>query len=122
MTRLLTLAAVACCGVGVTPVEARQDPARLQVVAREFSLVLSRPRIRAGDAVVELVNLGEDDHDLALRRLGPDAVTRRVLPTDPGRLGELTTRLRPGRYALWCTLADHRALGMRATLVVSARP
>ena len=27
----------------------------------------------------------------------------------PGASGELEARLRPGRFMLWCTLADHRA-------------
>ena len=36
----------------------------------------------------------------------------------PGKTGELEARLRAGRYAVWCTLAGHRARGMRATLLV----
>jgi hypothetical protein len=38
-----------------------------------------------------------------------------------GALGQLRVRLRPGRYVLVCTLADHEARGMRAVLVVRAR-
>lgn len=94
------------------------SPARLQVTADEFTLVLSRPSIRAGAAIVELVNVGEDEHDLALRRVGKGAVTRRIRTVQPGRVGELEGRLRAGRFTLWCTLAGHRARGMRATLVV----
>lgn len=94
------------------------SPARLQVAAGEFTLVLSRPSIPAGAAIVELVNVGEDDHDLALRRVGRGAVTRRIRTVEPGGVGELSARLRAGRFTLWCTLADHRARGMQATLVV----
>jgi hypothetical protein len=36
----------------------------------------------------------------------------------PGGLGELEARLLPGRFALWCSLADHRRRGMSAALVV----
>ena len=32
--------------------------------------------------------------------------------------GSLEARLLAGRFTLWCTLADHRARGMRATLTV----
>jgi uncharacterized cupredoxin-like copper-binding protein len=71
--------------------------------------------------VIELFNLGEDDHDLAVRRLAKGTVTRRTKVISPGGLGEIDARLLPGRYALWCTLAGHRALGMRATLVVRPR-
>jgi hypothetical protein len=96
----------------------RDDPARVQVSASEFQLVLSRASIKAGPAIVELVNRGEDDHDLALRRVGPGATTRRIGIVSPGGVAELSARLRAGRFVLWCTLADHRARGMLATLIV----
>jgi len=93
-------------------------PARVQVGADEFSLWLSRSRLHAGPAIVQLVNYGEDEHDLALRRQAAGARTYRLRPTLPRHVREQELRLAPGRYALWCTLADHRARGMRATLVV----
>ena len=92
-------------------------PARAQASASEFRLTLSRTTIRRGPAIIELVNYGEDDHDLALRRVGGTR-TYRIALVHPGKTGELDTRLRAGRYAVWCTLADHRARGMRATLRV----
>jgi hypothetical protein len=95
-------------------------PARVQASADEFSLALSRPSMRSGPAIVELVNYGEDDHDLALRRVARGAKTYRIGIVHPGRTGELVARLRPGLYRLWCTLAGHRARGMTATLRVRA--
>jgi hypothetical protein len=32
-----------------------------------------------------------------------------------------TFKLGPGRFRLWCSLADHQALGMKATLRVVRR-
>ena len=87
-------------------------PARLLIEAREFNLVLSRPSVKAGGAIVQLVNRGEDPHDLRIGRRGS------ISETLPGEVGEWTGRLRRGRYRLWCTLEGHRALGMRATLRV----
>ena len=46
------------------------------------------------------------------------ARTYRIGTVAPGRVGELEARFLPGRFTLWCSLADHRARGMRATLVV----
>lgn len=106
--------ALPLCSVAAPP---PKTPARLQVVADEFTLTLSRAKIRRGDAVVELANFGEDDHDLALRRVGGTR-TFRVGIVHPGEVGQLDRSLRAGRYTLWCTLADHRARGMRATLVI----
>jgi plastocyanin len=101
----------------VTAPAAAAPPARVQVVAREFSFALSRPKLKAGPAIVELVNLGQDAHDLRLRRIG--GTTIYAIPVvQPGRHAALRTKLRAGRYRLWCSVANHRALGMRATLVV----
>ena len=96
-------------------------PRASQVSAVEFRLTLSRTTIRAGAAVVELVNYGEDDHDLLLRRTGSRAPALRIRTVPPGAARSREARLRPGRYALWCSLGDHRARGMTARLVVRAR-
>jgi hypothetical protein len=93
-------------------------PARVQASADEFDLTDSRASIRSGPAIIELVNYGEDDHDLALRRVGGTR-TYRIGIVHPGKTGELETRLLSGRFVVWCTLADHRSRGMRATLRVT---
>jgi plastocyanin len=92
-------------------------PARVQVAADEFTYSLSRQSIKAGPAIVQLVNYGEDEHDLRLRRTGGTRVYR-IGKVRPGSVGELETRFLPGRFTLWCSLADHRKRGMSATLVV----
>jgi hypothetical protein len=92
-------------------------PARVQVSADEFRYALSRPAIRSGPAIVELVNYGEDEHDLRLRRVGGTR-TYRIDTVRPGAVGTLEARLRPGRFVLWCSLADHRSRGMTARLDV----
>jgi hypothetical protein len=111
----LALVAAALVILGVPAGAA--TPARLQVVAREFRFVLSRPSLKAGPAIVELVNFGQDPHDLRMRRIGGTRVyALRIVR--PGERAQLRLRLRPGRYLLWCSVANHRALGMRARLVV----
>ena len=92
-------------------------PARLGVSAQEFHLVLSRPSVKAGRVEIELQNDGEDVHDLRLRRIGGTR-TYLVPGTQPGRRRTIEISLRPGRYRLWCSVADHRALGMQTVLRV----
>ena len=92
-------------------------PARVQVVAQEFSLALSRPSIKAGNAIIELANFGQDAHDLRLQRVGGRKIYGWPI-AQSGAVEDRTLRLRPGRYLLWCSLANHRALGMLATLLV----
>jgi len=96
---------------------AEPAPARLLVEAREFNLTLSRGRIVPGTAIVQLVNRGEDPHDLRLRRVGGRGGGS-IPEILPGEVGEWEGRLRRGRYRLTCTLEGHRALGMRAVLRV----
>ncbi len=109
---ILSALVLAPCATAVT-----RPPARAQVSAEEYSLALSRSTIRSGRAIIELVNYGEDDHDLALRRVGSTR-TYRIGIVHPGRVGELDARLRAGRFVLWCTLPGHRARGMLAALTV----
>ena len=120
MRRLgLLVVAVGCAGA--LPAQAAAPLARVQVVAVEFHYRLSRVRIPAGPVRIELVNFGQDEHDLRLRRVGGTKVYRlpRTLP-DEHRI--LTVRLRPGLYRLSCTIADHAARGMRAELRVRRPP
>jgi uncharacterized cupredoxin-like copper-binding protein len=98
-------------------VSAQPAPARVQVSAAEFSFAVSRTAVRKGPVILQVVNYGEDDHDLAVRRIGGGR-TYRTSIVHPGDVGDLEVRLTAGRYNLWCTLADHRRRGMEATLVV----
>jgi plastocyanin len=88
---------------------------------REYRIAVYRPRVRPGALKLNVRNLGEDVHDLVVRRNG-----RRVggLATvvKPGGTATLRLNLRAtGRYQLICTVADHEARGMKATLTVSRR-
>ncbi|HEX4929984.1 MAG TPA: hypothetical protein VFV62_04675, partial [Gaiellaceae bacterium] len=71
------------------------SPARLQVSADEFSYALSRQSIKAGPAIVQLVNYGEDEHDLRLKRAGGTR-TYRIGKVAPGKVAELEARFLPG--------------------------
>ena len=92
-------------------------PARLGVTAKEFRFSLSRTTVKRGPIVIELDNFGEDVHDLRLRRVGGTR-TYAIRETTAGQRAELDTKLAPGTYRLWCSIADHRARGMHATLRV----
>jgi len=95
-------------------------PARVQVVAQEYRYSLSRTKVKAGRVIVELVNRGQDTHDLDLKRVGGTRVFR-FPKVQPGQVVDRELRLRPGKYVLWCGIADHRKRGMRAFLRVVRR-
>lgn len=118
------LAAVAALGFLAAPASAIREvvvPARVQVVADEFSFQLSRRTIKSGPAIIELVNYGEDDHDLRMRRSARGAKTLQLRTVLPGQDARLRPTLAPGKFVLWCSIADHRKLGMQAFLTVSKR-
>ena len=115
------LVAVAASGaVETRAAVAEPPPARLQVGADEFRYTLSRLRLPAGKAVVQLVNYGEDDHNLRLRRNGGTR-SRWIRRTAPGEMNELRAYLRAGTFKLWCSLPGHEEAGMKAGLRVVKR-
>ena len=120
---LLLPAVLAAAGTGPgAPAAGSAAPARLLVTATEFRLGLSRTRLPAGPALVQLADRGQDPHDLVVSRLdghGRRTGTRRGTPEVPsGGTSQLRLVLRPGRYELFCSLPGHRAAGMRARLTV----
>jgi uncharacterized cupredoxin-like copper-binding protein len=92
-------------------------PARLGVSATEFHLTLSRPSVKAGVVEIELQNDGQDPHDLRVRRVG-GSHTFSIPLVSPGKQRTVTIHMKPGSYRLWCSIADHQALGMHALLRV----
>jgi plastocyanin len=97
--------------------EAASFPTRVQAVADEFHYSLSRSRVPAGDVTIELANFGEDAHNFKLRRVGGTHVYT-IGKTLPGARTAKTLRLRHGRFKYWCSVADHKARGMKGRLRV----
>jgi hypothetical protein len=97
------------------------DPAYILVSAREFHFTPSRRELPAGPVVVQLRNIGEDSHDLAIVNRAGRTVAR-VPSTRPGTLGKRAVRLTRGRYRLICTIADHARRGMRSQVSVKRDP
>ncbi len=98
--------------------EAPSGPAHLQVSAKEFSLTLSHPSTAAGRLALELVNAGQDEHNLHIRPAagGPDVGAVGIVL--PGRHADVEFNLKPGTYTLYCAIPAHEELGMKATLTV----
>jgi plastocyanin len=90
----------------------------VQVIAKEYSFTLSRPEVPAGEVIVELVNRGEDAHNLHVAEGTAGAEAGAAPNTEPGAVRDLHVTLRPGSYTLFCSLPEHEAKGMHATLLV----
>ncbi len=97
-------------------------PGRLLATERELSstqlqLQLSRASLAAGSTIVEQYNAGSDPHNLILERQGTVAFSFPTL--DPGGDQKQTLTLTAGTWTLYCSLLNHKDLGMQATLTVN---
>ena len=92
---------------------------RVQVIAREFSLTLSRGTLAAGPAAIELDNFGQDPHDLRVERVDDPATGFSFSLAKPGTVATRKVELGAGEWKLYCTLTGHEALGMSARLTVT---
>jgi plastocyanin len=121
MRRLALPLAAACfvSGGALIPASASPAPAYVQVTEKEFSLTLSRLKVHHGAAIVQVLNFGMDNHDLVIQSNAKGSKPIRFAPLSPGAHASRTITLAPGRYTLWCSIADHRKLGMVAPLTVT---
>jgi plastocyanin len=119
--KLLVLAAAAVMAAGtlLIPAAASPAPARLQVTEKEFSLILSRLRVHQGQAIVQVLNFGMDNHDLVIQSNAGGSKPIHFSQLSPGAHATRTLKLAPGKYTLWCSLPGHRKLGMVAPLTVT---
>lgn len=94
----------------------------VQVTAEDtdgYHFILSSPSVTAGRVTVEFVNHGQDPHNLnAVEPIARETVSPPAENTSPGARHALTLTLHHGSYSLFCSLANHRAEGMEATLRV----
>lgn len=121
--RTLTLAALlsALTTLVLVPLAPAAPPQRIQVTQDEWFLNLSRQRLKPGKVTIEVVNFGQDAHDLVILRKAKGAKPIRFARQDNflrGGRAERTVTLLAGTYSLWCSLPQHRQRGMFAPLVV----
>ena len=134
---LLTISALvlAGCSSGSSPHAAASSTVRVK--ERDFRIIVSPARVRAGTVRLLLRNQGPDTHELLIVRssrstlpLRSDGLTVNEAALDhetvgvvegkePGTVEEVLLHLKPGRYELFCNMAGHYLGGMRAQLVVT---
>jgi plastocyanin len=96
-------------------------PETVEVAMSEYEFSPSDPSVERGTALT-VTNEGRIAHNLTIER-GPDPTQRSERLAGTSTFGQrqsekLRVDLKPGRYALVCTVPGHRQLGMVGTITV----
>jgi plastocyanin len=96
---------------------AEPESEAVTVTASDFDLQADEDSFTAGEVQFTLVNDGGATHDLVVERDGQEIAAADA--ADPGQSSTVTVTLEPGEYVLYCSIANHRAMGMETTIRVS---
>jgi uncharacterized cupredoxin-like copper-binding protein len=83
----------------------------------DFSISLDDDHLKAGNLRITVKNDGHATHDLVVEQNGSRLAKSDVV--SPGDSTTLTVALQPGTYVFYCSIGNHRAMGMQTTVTVS---
>ena len=89
----------------------------LTVTEVGFDIKLESSDLPAGDYTITVRNEGDATHDLVVEQDGKDIAKSDTL--GPGDSATFTVTLQPGRYVFYCSIGNHRAMGMETDVTVS---
>ena len=104
-----------------TPTPSAAAPAEARNVTAtegEMYIELSESSFSPGSYTIEVVNEGNATHDLVVERDGQDVAATETIA--PGASATLTVTLEAGEYVFYCSIANHRAMGMATDVTVTA--
>jgi plastocyanin len=88
----------------------------LTATEADFSITLDKSTLTPGAYTIQVVNNGNATHDLAVEQNG-----NKLAGSDkigPGQSTTLEVTLEPGTYVFYCSIGNHRAMGMEQTVTV----
>jgi plastocyanin len=89
----------------------------LTATEENFSISLDKDTLTAGSYEITVVNNGSATHDLAVEEDGTTKATSDSIA--PGGSTTLTVDLDAGEYVFYCSIGNHRAMGMEITVQVT---
>jgi plastocyanin len=89
----------------------------LGATEKDYSIELASTDLSAGTYEITVCNEGGSTHDLAVEKDGDTLQTSDRI--GPGESTTLTIDLEPGDYVFYCSIANHRAMGMEVDVTVT---
>ena len=89
----------------------------LTATEKDFSISLSEDHVKAGSYTITVVNDGNATHDLAVEEDGTTKATSDSI--SPGESATLKVDLDAGEYVFYCSIGNHRSMGMETNVSVS---
>jgi plastocyanin len=100
-----------------TSAEAPAETQSITATEADFSISLDQDTLPAGTYDIEVVNDGNATHDLVVERDGADVASSDTIA--PGQSTTVSVALEPGEYVFYCSIGNHRAMGMELTVTVT---
>ena len=83
----------------------------------EMYIEVDSDALSAGSYTIEVVNEGSATHDFVVERDGDDVAATDTIA--PGASATLEVDLEPGEYVFYCSVGNHRSMGMEVTVTVT---
>jgi uncharacterized cupredoxin-like copper-binding protein len=97
-------------GANSVPASPAATGTKVTATEKEYSIALSTTTFAPGAYTFEVVNQGTMVHTLVIKGPGVDATASPDV--QPGASSQVTVTLQRGSYELWCSIDNHKALGM----------
>jgi uncharacterized cupredoxin-like copper-binding protein len=81
-----------------------------------FDIRLESADLPAGNYTITVKNEGDATHDLVVERDGEDVARSDTI--GPGDSASFTVALEAGKYVFFCSVGNHRAMGMETDVTV----
>jgi plastocyanin len=89
----------------------------LQATETDFAIELSQRELSAGTYTIEVTNEGQATHDLVVEDAGGEDVAASEVIA-PGGSDTVEVDLQPGEYVVYCSIGNHRGMGMEVAVTV----
>jgi plastocyanin len=94
-----------------------QEAEAVDAALVDFAIELDEDSFAAGTYEFAVTNEGDASHDFVVERDGEDVAATQVLQS--GQSETLAVDLEPGTYVLYCSVGNHRGMGMEVTVEVA---